>query len=324
MSPITLTTVPRITVILSVYNGGAFLKLSLESVLAQHMEDFEFLIMDDCSTDDSWNYLQSVRDERVKIFRQEQNRGLFPCLNELIAKGKAGLVKLWSQDDIMNPNCLGETVLFHKKHPYIGFSYSDRERIDIEGVLEPQFYRDGTPEIISSELHARISFYTGSIAGNIANVCINRVALEKVGLFHEEMNISADFEMWVRLAKEHDTGFINQKLVKLRDHTGQLSRKRKYFIRRPIEDMHVFNYLLSYVSPQVRDEGLKNLRNFKFVYYYTLMVKAFLTGRFGTAWLFLKELWSFGYFFSLTLSFIKSKIITPEKPAFIKIEAISF
>jgi glycosyltransferase involved in cell wall biosynthesis len=322
MSPITLTPVPAITVILSVYNGGTFLKASLESVLAQHMEDFEFLIMDDCSTDDSWSYLASVKDERVKIFRQERNRGLFPCLNELIAKGKSDLVKLWSQDDIMNPDCLGETVHFHEKHPAIGFSYSDRERIDIRGNLTPQFYKDGTPEIISPELHARISLYTGSIAGNIANVCISRAALEKVGLFHEEMNISADFEMWVRLAKEHDTGFINQKLVKLRDHSGQLSRKRKYFIRRPIEDMHVFNYLLSYVNPEVKEEGLKNLRKYKFVYYYTLMVKAFLRGGFGTAWLFLKELWSFGHFFSLTLSFIKSKIKRPEKPSFIKMEAL--
>lgn len=318
MSPFAIASIPKITVILSVYNGADYLRLSVESVLAQTMVDYEFLIMDDCSTDQSWAYLQTIKDDRVKVYRQDRNRGLFPCMNELIAKGRSGLIKLWSQDDIMNPNCLEETVLFHHKYEHIGFSYSDREQIDINGISKLQHYTDHTVEIISPEMHARISLYTGSIAGNIANVCISKAALERVGLFHEEMNIAADFEMWVRLAREHDTGFINQKLVKLRDHVGQLSRKRKYFIRRPIEDMHVFNYLLSYVSPEVKEEGLTNLRKYKFVYYYTLMVKAFFGGNFRTTWLFFKELWSFGDFFGLSVSFLKSKISPAIKPDFIK------
>ena len=308
----------EITVVLSVYNGGAYLRESIASVLRQSMMKFEFLIIDDCSTDESWQYLQSVKDSRVKIYRQDRNRGLFPCLNELIAKAKTGLIKLWSQDDIMNINCLEETVLFHCKHPLIGFSYSDREQIDINGELVAQTYIDHTPGIISPEMHARISLYTGSIAGNIANVCISKTALEQVGLFHEEMDISADFDMWVRLAREHDTGFINKKLVKLRDHKGQLSRKRRYFIRRPIEDMHVYNYLLSYVNIEIKQEGLANLRKYKFVYYYTLMVKALLHGRLKIFYLFFKELWSFGGFFSLSRNFIKSKIAPYKKPAFIK------
>lgn len=319
MSSVPIASYPDITVILSVYNGGNYLIESLQSVLTQSYQNFEFLIMDDCSTDQSWTYLQSVKDERVKVYRQDRNRGLFPCLNELIAKGRSGLIKLWSQDDIMNPDCLKETVLFHQNYPAIGFSYSDREQIDINGISKFQFYLDYTPEIISTELHARISLFTGSIAGNIANVCISKTALEQVGLFHEEMHIAADFEMWVRLARERDTGFINQKLVKLRDHDGQLSRKRKYYIQRPIEDMHVFNYLLSYVSPEVKEEGLKNLRKYKFVYYYTLMVKAFLRGNFRTTWLFFNELWSFGDFFGLSVSFFKAKISPPAKPDFLEL-----
>ena len=312
-----------ITVILSVYNGGEHLKESIQSVLDQNFSSFEFLIMDDCSTDQSLQYLQSLHDPRVKIYTQEINRGLFPCLNELIAKSSTSLIKLWSQDDIMNNNCLQEIVAFHAEHPSIGFSYSDRETIDAAGNLVKQNYIDRTPAIIDSTLHARISLYTGSIAGNIANVCINKEALDKVGLFHENMSISADFEMWVRLAKEHDTGYINKKLVKLRDHHGQLSRDRKYFIRRPIEDMHVFNYLLGYVSPEVKEEGIQNLRKYKFVYYYTLMMKAFMRLRFATAFLFFKELWSFGNFFSLTASFIKNKFSPPAKPYFILREELT-
>jgi glycosyltransferase involved in cell wall biosynthesis len=307
-----------ITVVLSVYNGGEYLKDSVASVLGQTHASFELLIMDDCSTDESWSWLQTIQDERVKSYRQVRNRGLFPCLNELIAKSKTGLIKLWSQDDIMNPDCLEETVNFHKRYPGIGFSYSDRETIDENGNILPSTYIDNTPELISSELHARIALYTGSIAGNIANVCINKAALEDVGLFHEEMKIAADFEMWARLAREHDTVFINKKLVRLREHAGQLSRRREYFIRVPNEDMEVFNYILGYSSEAVRQEGLQNLRKYKFVFYYTLMVKSFLNGRFYTSWLFYKNLRTFGHFYSLTKSFIKSKFSVPEKPEFIK------
>jgi len=274
-----LLTTPHISVILSVFNGGSFLVESVESVLNQRYTDFEFLIMDDCSTDESLSYLNSIRDERVRIFRQEKNRSLFPCLNELIAYSKGELIKIWSQDDIMYPRCLGVTAAFHKEHPGIGFSYSGRDTIDERGVLKPNSHVDKTPDIISPELHARIAFYTGSIAGNIANVCINKSALEKVGLFHEDMTIVADFDMWVRLARYYDTGFIREPLVQLRDHKNQLSRNRNYFIRRPIEDMHVFNYLVSYVPEDIKKEGLLNLRKYKFVYYYTLMVKAVLRGK---------------------------------------------
>ncbi|HMJ47611.1 MAG TPA: hypothetical protein VK498_09785, partial [Ferruginibacter sp.] len=142
-------------------------------------------------------------------------------------------------------------------------------------------------------------------------------ALEKVGLFHEDMTIVADFDMWVRLARYYDTGFIREPLVQLRDHKNQLSRNRNYFIRRPIEDMHVFNYLVSYVPEDIKKEGLLNLRKYKFVYYYTLMVKAVLRGKLSTAFAFFKELYAFGNFGALTISFLRSKFSDVKKPDFI-------
>src|SRR5437868_10856935 len=128
----------------------------------------------------------------------------------------------------------------------MGFSKSRIDTIDEKGILKKQDHVDNTPEIISSDLHARIAFFTGSIAGNIANVCICREALNKVGLFNETMKLSADFDMWVRLAKEHDTGLIRDKLIQLRDHAGQLSRDENYYVNHITEDLIVYRNLLSY------------------------------------------------------------------------------
>lgn len=308
---------PCISVLLPVYNGGAYLLLSVNSVLEQTKKDFELLVLDDCSTDGSWEYIQKINDPRVRIFRNDMNRGLFYNLNFMIGKSNSGLIKLWAQDDIMYPDCLATMVDFHEQHPGIGFSYSGCDIMDEDGVLQKTNTIDATPQLVTSEMHARIAFFTGSIAGNIANVCISKKALESVGLFNENMRISADFDMWVRLAKDHDTGFIPQKLIRLRSHVGQLSRNESLYINHVREDMHVYRYLMGYVKPAIKEEGIQLLRKYKLVFYYTLMVKSFLKGKLKAGMAFYKELASFDNFFKLSISFIKSKIKKPGNPDFV-------
>ena len=305
--------VPAISVVLPVYNGGGYLRQSVQSVLTQNFTDFELLILDDCSTDGSLQYLQGLRDSRISLFINETNKGLFYNLNFLIAKSRSGLIKLWSQDDIMYPHCLRSFVDFHAQYPGIGFSYSQRDIIDEKGSVKDLSIKDTTPAIVSPDLHARIAYLTGSITGNISNVCINGKALNEVGLFNEKMKISADFDMWVRLARNHDTGFINENLIQLRDHSGQLSRKESLYIYHLREDREVYHYLDSYVPSHLKEEGKQLMRKHKLVFYYTLMVKAFLKGNIRTAYLFGKELAGYNDFFGLTIEFFKSKFGKPVK-----------
>jgi glycosyltransferase involved in cell wall biosynthesis len=276
--------------------------------LNQNFSEFELLIIDDCSTDNSLDYLQSIQDPRISLFKNEENRGLFFNLNFLISQSKSSLIKLWAQDDIMYPQCLNSFVSFHKQYPGIGFSYSGRDMIDEEGLVKENNVVDNTPTIISTVLHAKIAYYTGSIAGNIANVCINKEALDKVGLFNEDMKISADFDMWVRLAKDHETGFIREKLIQLRDHDKQLSRNEKYYINHVKEDLEVYRYLDSYVTYEQKKEGHELMRNNKLLFYYTLMAKAFLKGNFITGKKYFRLISAYKHISYLTISFIKVKI----------------
>ena len=307
-------TKPLISVLLAVYNGGAYLKLSVDSVLDQDLNDFELLVLDDCSTDSSYEWLYGLKDTRIKLFRNKTNRGLFYNLNFLIEHSNSSLIKLWSQDDIMYPHCLSNFVNFHNLYPDIGFSYSARDMIDENGRIKEHFSTDNTPEIISSELHAKIAYYTGSIAGNISNVCISKQALNKVGDFDERMKISADFDMWVRLAEHFETGFIRLPLIQLRNHLGQLSRNPKFYINHVKEDLLVYRKLNSYSSELMRNYGKKVLRNNKFVFYFTLMVKEFIKGRINTGYAFAKLLSSMDNLGLLTISFIKNKLIKQKNP----------
>ena len=297
-----------ISVILPVYNGLPYLRQSVQSVLDQSLQDFELLIIDDCSTDPGcWEYLSGLRDPRIRLSRNPVNKGLFPNLNALILASGASLIKLWSQDEIMHPNCLAETIAFHRRYPEVGFSYSAREIIDETGRVVQPPKTDITPEFIDRELHSRISFFTGSIAGNIANVTIVRTALDKIGLFREDMRISGDFDMWVRLAQFYPVGFLKLPLIQLRDHAGQLSRQEQYYIFHLKEDLQVYDYLLGYTPPPMQKEGRFLLRNYKLMFYYTLMVKALIKGKWKTGGAFFSRLARFDNIFLLTAAFVRNR-----------------
>ncbi|HVG42668.1 MAG TPA: glycosyltransferase [Chitinophagaceae bacterium] len=301
---------PKISVILPVYNGGKYLIKSVLSVLDQSLTDFEFLILDDCSKDGSWKYLNSIQDKRVYVFKNETNKGLFYNLNFLIKKSASPLIKLWSQDDVMLPNALAEIVAFHQQLPNIGFSYTAVDYIDENDVaiIKPVKI-DTTPTVIDTELHAKISFESGSIAGNIANVTLSKPALDKVGLFNEAMRMSGDFEMWVRIAQYYDTGFLNKPLIILRDHSGQLSRAEKYNLNVLEEDISVYKYLFKYVPEPLKKYGKEHLRNNRMVYFFTLMLKTLMKGKIVTALQFWKSINKMDNGFILSYYFIKNKLL---------------
>ncbi|HEU5053433.1 MAG TPA: glycosyltransferase [Hanamia sp.] len=314
----------KISVVLPVYNGLPFLESSVHSVLLQSFPDFELLIVDDRSDDGSLEYLQSLNDPRIRLFINEANKGLFYNLNFLIRRAGSPLIKLWAQDDVMDLNCLHEILCFHERYPQVGFSYSAREIINLKGAVITGAKPDATPELISTSLHSRIAFFTGSIAGNIANVTLTRKALETVGLFDESMKISGDFDMWVRIAEKYPVGFINKPIVQLRDHPGQLSRQEKYYPDHLKEDLKVYAYLFKYASPAEKKEGRRLLRNHKLLFYYTLMIKAFLKGSFKTGISFYRTLSRFDNIYLMTFYFVKNRILLRENYLKIHIDNSAF
>ena len=306
----------EITVVLAVYNGMEYLRENIESVLSQTLQNFEFLILDDCSNDGSWEYLNSLNDDRITLIRNERNRGLFYNLNFLIKRSKGKLIKLWSQDDVMYPHCLQYLVDFHSAYPDLGFSFC---RIDYfyDKDFRPLPDIETNPNFIDFKGHALTSFYVGSIAGNIANVCIPKQVFDRVGYFNEQMKISADFEMWVRISKDYRIANITEKLVILRNHNKQLSRKESLYVNHIIEDMQVYTLLKNYIKDDlVIKQGRQLLRKYKHNFYYTLMVQELLKRNFKNFTTFFNlinqadNVWlqTFYFIYSRTLGFKPPKL----------------
>ncbi len=221
---------PAISVVMPVYNGREYLRLAIDSVLAQEFQDYELIIWNDCSTDESLEIINGYDDPKIKTFSSHQNGGLFKTINLGIQASSAPLIRLWCQDDVMKPNCLTTEVDFHSRFPEVGLGFSLYDVIDESGIVTTPATRSNHPPVLSRELANQLMFYHGSIPGNISNVVLKRTVLEEVGLFREDLVIAGDFEMWVRIAEQYPLGYINDPLIFVRGHAGQLSNQADSYV----------------------------------------------------------------------------------------------
>lgn len=251
---------PAITVALPTHNGEAHVRESIESVLSQDTDDFELIVCDDASTDDTWSIVESYRGPHCRVLRNEENRGLFPTLNRLMREARSPWVHLFSQDDRMLANCLRRTCDFAADHPEVAMIYSQMHFIDSAGRRAPEEVdNDNTPTIVPSLLSAQIMFYFGSIAGNISNVSLLKTAFDEVGEFRDDLEVSGDYEYWTRLSETHLIGFQRERLIELRTHGEQFSRQWSSGVKFLSENREVHQRLLA----RFPAEELKQAKHFQ-------------------------------------------------------------
>jgi glycosyltransferase involved in cell wall biosynthesis len=266
-----------IAVALPVYNGLPLLKESVESVLQRRDVDFELVIGDDCSQDGSFEYLSGLKDSRIRLFRNSKNFGLFGNLNNIIKNCNSEIIHLWSQDDIMLPTCLKETLEFHKKHPNLAFAFCKYYIINERGEITGE-NKLNKNELISVEGHAISSLVAGSIAGNIANVSLRKSDFEKLGYFNEQLKYSGDFDMWCRLSSKWPVGIIQRHLIKLRNHEKQLSKKKSMWIYRLKENKAIYDEFLKRVGKDKLKYVKRGLKWRVYTQYFGLYLKLIRSG----------------------------------------------
>lgn len=266
-----------ISVVLPVYNGMPLLQESVESILNQTFANFQLIIADDCSSDGSLEYLQTLKDPRIRLIRNEKNQGLFGNLNILLREVKTDLIHLWSQDDIMLPHCLQSTIDFHNKYPDTAYSFCKFLIIDGSGkVIRENAINNN--DLVTPEGHAISSLIAGSMPGNIASVSFKKKDLETVGLFNAELKYSGDLDMWARLSESRPVGIIQKQLIKLRAHPGQLSRKPSMWIYRLQENHAIFDLFIPRVSSPKQKYVLRGLNWRVYTQYFSLMLSLFSRG----------------------------------------------
>jgi|SRR6266850_1965574 len=275
---------PSISIVLPVYNGERYLQEAIDSVRSQSYEDYEFIVWDDHSSDTSSEIIAQCKDERVRSFSNATNIGLFGTLNLAIAEARGELLRLFSQDDILKPNCLEAEARFHAQHPEVAVAHAPYDVIDESGVVIIPSEESDQPAVCSTAFAAQMMFYYGCLPGNISNVSLKRAVFDKVGLFREDLIIAGDFEMWVRIAGQNSVGYINESLLCVRSHPEQLSRQRCAYVIAMQEEQPLYETLLRRLPAGIR--GYAKWYNVfrRYPMYFHHAVRRLMAGDFANAW----------------------------------------
>lgn len=203
---------PLVTVLMTVYNGGEYLRSSVHSVLNQTYKDFEFLIVNDCSTDNSLDIIKSFNDKRIIIHHNEKNMGQTKSLNVGLRLAKGKYVARMDADDMAFPLWIEKTLNYILKNPEYAAVSSYAVLIDSFGNPYKIFKTPNNfQEIIINIFFAKVINHVGAI--------INKEVIMEIGGYNEKFMASQDFELWSSLIKAgYKIVSIPEVLVSIRIH----------------------------------------------------------------------------------------------------------
>lgn len=224
------TTYPLVTVIMAVYNGGAFLAAAIESALRQTYSNLELVIVDDCSSDDSVLIIERyLPDSRIVFVRNDHNVGVAASRNRALTLAKGELVTFLDQDDIWLPHKLEIQVAAIQSHPEVGLMHAEYGRINPEGLLLPAYQKLAAEQFDNpaAAIDVRDVFSEIFISNNIQPLTsmIPRQIIDTVGVFEADLPGVDDYELWLRIALRYPIGHVQTIVGYWRKHPGQQSNK---------------------------------------------------------------------------------------------------
>jgi glycosyltransferase involved in cell wall biosynthesis len=209
---------PLVSIVMSVYNGVKYIAESVKSILTQTYTNFEFIIINDGSTDGTREILESYQDERIVLIHQE-NMGLTKSLNKGIALAKGKYVARQDADDVSKSDRLEKQVAYMEAHPQVGLLGTRLEFIDDKGdVLRPSLLP--TDNEVLQERLVRINQFCH------ASVLIRREALDKVGEFRDYFRYAQDYDLWLRIAEHYEIANLPDALVQYRELDDAISSEK--------------------------------------------------------------------------------------------------
>lgn len=204
-----MITFPMISVVMSVYNGEKHVEKAVFSILSQTFSDFEFIIINDGSTDDTQKILESFKDDRITLINQE-NLGLTHALNRAIALTKGKFIARQDADDLSKPLRLEMQLAYMTEHPEVGLLGTRFEHIDENEVV----VRRGLPPLENKALQDRLPLINQFCH---TSVLIRREALDKVGAYREYFKYAQDYDLWLRISEQYEIANLEELLCSYRE-----------------------------------------------------------------------------------------------------------
>lgn len=214
-----------ISVVMSVYNAEKYLREAIDSILNQTYQDFEFIIINDCSNDGSWAILKDYEERYpcMRLINNKENLGLTKNLNLALAMSKGEYIARMDADDISDPSRFEKQVSFFKNNTAIDILGTFSNDIDENGKT----IRTRTVPVVHKDIMKMLPKLSPIVH---PAVMFRKKSLEKIGYYNTKYRTSQDLEMWFRAAaaglKFHN---IPEYLFKYRVDADFLLRKNFQF-----------------------------------------------------------------------------------------------
>ena len=221
---------PAVSVLIPTYNRAWLLKQSLESVLAQTWSDFEVVISDNASTDDTERLVKSYKDERIVYWRNQENIGWQRNMWQVLSLAKGDLMGFLPDDDLMMPENLASKVAVFTQYPNVGLVHSKYHVIDENGkIIRPdtnwKHGPDRTVDAVEPGANVLKALLVGFNTINLPTVLFRRTCYERLGGFATQLYHADDYEYWMKVAAHYDIAFLAKPLVMWRFHSGTLTNQ---------------------------------------------------------------------------------------------------
>lgn len=212
------TPTPKVTVITCCYNSAAYLRYTIDSVLQQTVQDFEYIFVDGGSTDGTLEiiaeYLKEM-PEKMQLVHQT-TKGLMRARNIGLTHAKGQYICFLDGDDIWHQEKLERQLAYMEAHPDLGLLFTNCVNINGQGEIIPGTGKKETPDLSIYGLyrHCYISNPT---------VMVSRKVYEELGYFDEGLYYSEDWDMWLRIACKYPLGYLHEVLAWYRVHGNNMS-----------------------------------------------------------------------------------------------------
>lgn len=234
---------PEVSVVIPTYNAEFFISDTINSVLNQTYKDFEIILVDDGSTDNTDRIVAQQHAGKVKYIRQK-NSGVSSARNKAISMTKGDFIAFIDCDDIWLENKLEAQVSILKKSKELGLVFSNAYILDEKGRRLKDFFKIVRP-------HSGMVF-NKLVQDNfipMLTAVVKREALDRVGLFDPRYKIAEDWDIFLRIARVYPVTYINQPLAEYRIHKYSHSKNRKLMLRECID---ILNKYINSVNEEIR------------------------------------------------------------------------
>ena len=214
----------KVSVIMPVYNGEKYIKYSIESILNQTFSDFELIIIDDGSVDDTEKIIKSYSDSRIKYFKKE-NSGITDSLNLALEKSQGEFIARMDADDISEPNRLERQLKFFEQNPEIVLCGSFAKIINENNEDFGEFNKI---PLNWSDIKIECILHNPFIH---SSVMFRRDLVNVVGGYNKKYWHTEDYELWTRIVNKYPCKNIPEFLLKYRISGNQITKKHNLKMR---------------------------------------------------------------------------------------------